>query len=192
MRYYSLGDLASRSGVSVRAIRDYIARDLMRGPDTRGRNARYSDYHLARLHEIERLKRRDRKTLAEIRTMVMDPTAGSGTLLVEAQKIDAVITNPPYSSGITAGFGSGKSQIFLRALLQQSVDRSAVKRTRAAPWSRIPITADVELLVNARLNRRTITALEELASRLRLVLLSGHVSLGTMKSRPQRRRRVEK
>jgi DNA-binding transcriptional MerR regulator len=187
MRYYSLEDLARRSGVSVRAIRDYIARDLMRGPDTRGRNARYSDYHLTRLHEIERLKRRDRKTLAEIRTMVMDPTGGRGTLVAEAQKM-YVVGNPPYASAITAEFGSGKSQIFLRALLQQTVERSAVKRMRAVPWSRIPITADVELLVNARLNRRTIAALEEIASRLRLALLSGHDSPGTIKARPQRGR----
>jgi hypothetical protein len=165
----------------------------MRGPDTRGRNARYSDYHLARLHEIARLKRRDRKTLAEIRTMVMDPFAGSGTLPVEAQnKIDAVILNPPFSTAVPPEFGSGKSGILLRALFREYIERSAVKRTRAAPWSRIPITADVELLVNARLNRRTITALEELASRLRLALLSSHVSTGRIKLPPQRRLGVEK
>jgi DNA-binding transcriptional MerR regulator len=164
----------------------------MRGPETRGRNARYSDYHLARLHDIERLKRKDRKTLAEIRAVVMDPPFGGGTFVVEAQKMATMVANPPYSTDVTAGLGSGKTHTLLHALLQQSGGRLAVKRMRAAPWSRIPITADVELLVNARLNRRTITALEELAGRLRLVLLSGHISTGTIKPQPLRRRRVEK
>jgi DNA-binding transcriptional MerR regulator len=190
MRYYSLEDLAKRTGVSVRAIRHYIARDLMRGPDTRGRNARYSDYHLARLHEIQRLKRRDRKTLAEIRAMVMEPTAGSGTFVMEGQKMSTIVADPPYSSGVTAGVGSGKTHTLLHAWLQQTSRHSAVKRTRATPWSRIPITADVELLVNARLSRRITTALEELAGRLRLALLSRHVSPGTIKPPPQRRRRI--
>jgi hypothetical protein len=124
--------------------------------------------------------------------MVMDPTAGSGTFVMEGQKMAALVADPPYSSGVTTGFGSGKSQVLIHALLQQSLERSAVKRTRAAPWFRIPITADVELLVNARLNRRTTTALEELASRLRLALLSSHVSTGRIKLPPQRRHRVGK
>ena len=119
----------------------------------------------------------------------MDPTAGSGSFLGEAEKLSTLITDPPWE--VRGGFGSGKSQALVHALFRQYVERSVLKQTRAAPWSRIPITPDVELLVNARLNRRTITALEELASRLRLALLSSHASTG-VKLPPQRRHRIEK
>ncbi len=48
-------ELADRAGVSVRTVRYYISQGLLAGPGARGRNASYTDEHLARLQLIRRL-----------------------------------------------------------------------------------------------------------------------------------------
>ena len=45
---YSLEELAKRVGIQPRTIRSYINQGLLRGPDSLGRNARYSEYHRKR------------------------------------------------------------------------------------------------------------------------------------------------
>jgi DNA-binding transcriptional MerR regulator len=47
--------LAERAGVPVRTVRYYISQGLLAGPGGRGRNASYTDEHLARLNLIRRL-----------------------------------------------------------------------------------------------------------------------------------------
>ena len=51
-----LSELAQTSGVSRHTIRSYISRQLLPGPRTRGRNARYSQEHLERLQAIRVLR----------------------------------------------------------------------------------------------------------------------------------------
>jgi DNA-binding transcriptional MerR regulator len=51
----SIEELADRAGVSVRTVRYYISEGLLAGPRARGRNASYSQEHLARLRLIRRL-----------------------------------------------------------------------------------------------------------------------------------------
>jgi DNA-binding transcriptional MerR regulator len=51
----SIEELAERAGVSVRTVRYYINQGLLAGPAARGRNASYTDEHLARLRLIRRL-----------------------------------------------------------------------------------------------------------------------------------------
>src|SRR5438132_3850871 len=48
-------ELADRAGVSVRTVRYYISQGLLAGPAARGRNASYTDEHLARLQLIRML-----------------------------------------------------------------------------------------------------------------------------------------
>ena len=67
---YSLDDLAKMLRINPRTIRSYIQQGLLRGPDTMGRNARYSDYHLKRLRVIRTLKDEHNLPLSEIRRLV--------------------------------------------------------------------------------------------------------------------------
>lgn len=54
---YTLEDLESMSGLSIRTLRFYIQEGLLPGPDTRGKFARYSQTHLDTIRFIERLKK---------------------------------------------------------------------------------------------------------------------------------------
>jgi len=51
-RTYSIGDLAAAGAVSRRTVRFYVQRGLLEPPLGLGRGARYTEAHLARLHEI--------------------------------------------------------------------------------------------------------------------------------------------
>ena len=61
----TLADIAETSGIPARTIRFYIARGLLDGPVKGGRDAAYTEGHLARLKRIKRLQAEGR-TLAEI------------------------------------------------------------------------------------------------------------------------------
>ena len=67
---YTLDDLAKMLQINPRTIRSYIQQGLLRGPDSLGRNARYSDYHLKRLRVIRQLKEEHNLPLSEIRRLV--------------------------------------------------------------------------------------------------------------------------
>ena len=56
--------------INPRTIRSYIQQGLLSGPDSLGRNARYSDYHLKRLRVIRTLKEVHHLPLSEIRRIV--------------------------------------------------------------------------------------------------------------------------
>jgi DNA-binding transcriptional MerR regulator len=48
----SIGDLASATGVSARAVRFYVQQGLLHAPLGRGRGSHYDPTHLARLQQI--------------------------------------------------------------------------------------------------------------------------------------------
>ena len=48
----SIGDLASATGVSTRAVRFYVQQGLLHAPLGRGRGSHYDSSHLARLQQI--------------------------------------------------------------------------------------------------------------------------------------------
>lgn len=52
----SIGELAESSGVSRRAIRFYVQRELLQPPAGLGRGRHYGGEHLERLREIQRLQ----------------------------------------------------------------------------------------------------------------------------------------
>ncbi len=53
---YLIGELAEKSGVSVRTIRYYISEGLLPSPDIRGRYSMYDEGYLKRIQLIKRLK----------------------------------------------------------------------------------------------------------------------------------------
>ena len=67
---YTLEELAQMLRINPRTIRSYIQQGLLRGPDSMGRNARYSDYHVKRLQTIRQLKDDHNLPLSEIRRLV--------------------------------------------------------------------------------------------------------------------------
>lgn len=66
----TLEELAERSGVQPRVIRSYIEQDLLRGPGSKGRYARYTNYHLERLLAIRALREQG-LSLADIRVRLL-------------------------------------------------------------------------------------------------------------------------
>lgn len=68
---YSLNELAEITGVEVRTVRWYISEGLLRGPESMGRNAYYTDYHRKRLETIRTLKEVYHLPLKEIRRYVL-------------------------------------------------------------------------------------------------------------------------
>lgn len=68
---YSLNELAELTGVEVRTVRWYISEGLLRGPESMGRNAYYTDHHRKRLETIRTLKEVYHLPLKEIRRYVL-------------------------------------------------------------------------------------------------------------------------
>lgn len=66
---FTLDDLVTRSGLTIRTVRFYIQEGLLEGPDTRGRFSLYSQRHLDRLEVIKLLKEL-RLPLVEIRKLL--------------------------------------------------------------------------------------------------------------------------
>jgi DNA-binding transcriptional MerR regulator len=52
----TLEDLSNITGLTLRTLRFYMQEGILQGPDTHGKNARYSQKHLDQLELIQRLK----------------------------------------------------------------------------------------------------------------------------------------
>ena len=72
---YTIESLSKLVGLQRRTIRNYITQGLLRGPESLGRNARYTDYHLKRLKLIKQMKLVLNLSLSEIRRLLN--TAGA-------------------------------------------------------------------------------------------------------------------
>ncbi len=68
---YSFDELVERTGLPSRTARSYFEQKLVRGPESRGRYARYGQYHLARLLAIKALKEQQGLSTEEIRQALM-------------------------------------------------------------------------------------------------------------------------
>jgi DNA-binding transcriptional MerR regulator len=77
---YGIGELADAAGLSRRAVRFYVQRELLPPPDGRGRGARYTEEHLRRLERIRALQDAGH-SLDEIRAIL----AGNGRERPQAQ-----------------------------------------------------------------------------------------------------------
>ena len=81
----TLEDLVNISGLPIRTVRFYIQEGLLPGPDSRGKNARYTEGHLERLEWIQRLKEHHRP-LREIRILLNNMTPREIKALLNGQE----------------------------------------------------------------------------------------------------------
>ena len=89
----TLEDLVNMSGLPMRTVRFYIQEGLLPGPDSRGKNARYTEEHLERLEWIQRLKEHHRP-LREIRVVLNNMTPGEIKALLDGQdKMQEYLSN---------------------------------------------------------------------------------------------------
>lgn len=89
----TLEDLVNMSGLPLRTVRFYMQEGLLPGPDTRGKNARYTEEHLQRLEWIQRLKEHYRP-LREIRILLNNMTPVEIKALLEGQdKMQEYLSN---------------------------------------------------------------------------------------------------
>lgn len=72
----TITELADRVGMTPRNIRSYQSRGLLFGPEIRGRIARYTSAHAARLELIASLQR-EGFTLAAVKSLLENPTSYS-------------------------------------------------------------------------------------------------------------------
>ncbi len=161
-RQYTLQELATSAGVSIRTIRYYIGEGLLPAPVGAGPQSHYTQSHLNRLRAIGLLKDRYlplkeiRKALsglddAEIERMIAteegaalheaadaSPAAAAFAFEEPAASYDAL-------SYIDAALERGQSRAsFRRGAIRED---HATRRVDAARWRKIDIADGVELLV---------------------------------------------
>lgn len=143
---YSLDELTSLAGVTVRTIRYYIAEGLLPPPLTRGRGAAYSHDHLERLLLIARLKE-EFLPLKEIRRRLRGMSPDDVRAAQQEVAHGAELREDDASAYIE------------RALRGERVARYDAHASLAAPplasspapedqtWRRLRISEDAELLI---------------------------------------------
>lgn len=88
---YRVGELARRTGISVRNIREYQDRGLLTPPQRVGRIALYDETHIVRLELIERLLKRG-YTIAVIRDLL--DAWSEGRDLADVMGLEATVSKP--------------------------------------------------------------------------------------------------
>ena len=108
---FTLEDLSTISGLTLRTLRFYMQEGILQGPDTHGKNARYSQEHLDQLDVIQRLKNLH-VPLQEIRHLLNNISPKDLTRLRKYQeKLQPIIKDdkpvysiepPTYKPGVNA------------------------------------------------------------------------------------------
>ena len=132
---YSIGDLAAAAGVSRRTLHFYVQRRLLPPPDGRGRGARYTDDHLARLLQIKGWQEQG-VPLDEIHARLS--SEGGNALLLEERR-------PPAARPASRA-----------ARLPDPLPPSGALDVPGTAWFRQPLVAGFELHVSA--DRQALTA----------------------------------
>ncbi len=110
--YYSLEDLSEISGYDRRAIRSFIEQGLMRGANSMGRYANYSNYHLNRLLAIKVMKEEKGLPLSSIRTALVTMSEDDLIALIarnSAMHFDLPVVNAGAEPHQTASRGQSDS-----------------------------------------------------------------------------------
>ncbi len=192
---YTLQELAEHSGLEPRVIRAYIEQGLLRGAETRGRNARYGRYHLERLLAIRALREGRGMALADIRRALLSSSD---------EQVRALGGRVAAAEGPAPVFGSASALDYLRSIghaqpqagpvaapapaaradatpverllieLERLARNTNVPRQAAGePWFRIAITPDIELGIRGAHSEEDLAQLERIADHLRAFLLGG-------------------
>lgn len=99
---FTLQELAEASGQSPRTIRYYIAKEILNGPITAGRGARYGREHLERLRLIAVLKEKGH-TLAEISHHLTGESDDEAVLLSDPLALQQFMLSPDVQVLVRAG-----------------------------------------------------------------------------------------
>jgi DNA-binding transcriptional MerR regulator len=135
---YSIDELAAACGVTPRAIRYYVQKDILPAPTFRGSQTRYSAEHRLRLDAIRYLRKVKKMKLAAIRRQIAK---------LDVDQLAALLPPPPpappppavASAGVAIGtpanatasaFGAGWSRLVLVPGLEVhlAADASALAR----------------------------------------------------------------
>jgi DNA-binding transcriptional MerR regulator len=93
IKTYRLKKLSAITGVPVRTIRSYIEQGLVPGPETMGRDARYTEQHRRRIEQVKLLKEVYGLPMREIRRRLLT----EGDFPEPARPLRPVATSPPES-----------------------------------------------------------------------------------------------
>ena len=199
---YSMNELAETTSIEPRTIRSYIERGLLPNAGKRGRGARYSTEHLARLRTIQGLRRaRPGITLNDIRILLqqLKPEQIHRLARGSITAVASAISEPVHQeSDLPEGNFQKEyfqretetdvgvidwSQIassmtgverLVRLLREVSGVRSPTPKSRIENWTRIAVTQDFELSVRADFAAGQLVAFRELADLLRHLFENTH------------------
>lgn len=197
---YSIEELAEETGFDKRVIRSFIEQGLLRGPDSKGRYARYTDSHLIRLKAIKQLRDVRQMTLGEIRIALLAMTEDDIRALsarVEGQhrskesnavgKSSVLDYLRSASQSISGEIGRlNTNQMSPTALqnlstvdrlltvLQGTIDaRRMTPQSKGQRWHRFTVTPDIEISVRGLQDGGQVEQWDSIADCLREILLGG-------------------
>jgi DNA-binding transcriptional MerR regulator len=178
---WTLEELTSDAGVTVRTVRYYIAEGLLPPPEGAGRAARYTEDHRNRLDLIAALKDRH-LPLREIRQVLRD--LGREEIAAHAararetprrtRQIDSLaIGSSPERSRAAAPAEpgdrdrGGDAMTYIRSIREAPTPYAAPPEPARSPdhrWHRLEITPEAELLVTEEVWRRRREQIDTLLS----------------------------
>jgi DNA-binding transcriptional MerR regulator len=193
---YTLAELAEAVELPPRTIRSYIEQGLLRGPETGGRGARYTRYHLDRLKAIRVLKDLRGLSITDVRSRLLSLTAeeiaalASGTQagkrspsLVESsdsaleylELIKTGVRGRAKRTGAPPSPSTGPTPVdlLLGRLEALTTGQKVQRKARGEPWFRIEVTPEVEIQVRGRQAADQLARWERIADHLRHILLGG-------------------
>ena len=185
MATYSIKDLETQTGLSSRVIRDYIVRGFIPGPESRGRNARYTENHLLRLKCLIALRKATPPAFTlDMLGDVLNSLSNSrirdialGKEEVQAMTLGGVPNGNAAGALTEALTDEGRDSALaglvrrLEDLVQEDVHRRATHDT----WVSVQVTPDIEIRAR-NLGESDRINLERLADLVRTLLQSVDVA----------------
>ena len=191
---YSLDDLSNLTGYDKRTIRNFIEKGLLRGPDSMGRYARYSESHLSRLYAIKWLRENQGMSTGKVRTSLLTMSQQELDVIVaKVNSVDKTSVNPEtsaldylksisYQTGVSdaaelpAGLDAGGTtplDILQKELSRVLKNAPVRKQSKEESWLKISITPDIELSVRGIHSEEEIARIKRICDYLREILLGG-------------------
>lgn len=188
----TLETLAARTGIEARTLRSWVAEGLLAPPLNGGRGARYPAANLDRALAIRALKEGHGLSLVaigrhllmasdeQIRAWAGEAPAASvppGSARDDLRAIGARAVPPPapragMAPRLPGTTGAGQVEQLVLAL-ERLLGAPAQRRAGGTVWTRIAVTADLELSVRGDLSPPKRRLFEQLADQMRAILTGG-------------------
>jgi DNA-binding transcriptional MerR regulator len=167
-QYFTLQELSRETGIDGRTIRFYISQKLLRGPDSRGRSAQYTDYHLKRLQVIKTLRDIYKLPLKEIRRHILQ--AGDEDIKIVALQQDS--GGRFRETGGSSSASHGISSHRRRARMARNKVAESMPASESPPEELFsdPYVLDDELASSYKVDTSSTTPLDRLAQNLKSTL----------------------